>query len=42
MEKPTSDQDLADLVFSPQFSTKSQVTDISGRGMGMSAVQEIF
>jgi two-component system chemotaxis sensor kinase CheA len=27
------------LIFHPDFSTKSQVTDISGRGMGLSSVQ---
>ncbi len=34
----TSDS-LLSLIFHPDFSTKSQVTDISGRGMGLSSVR---
>ncbi|NWH05152.1 chemotaxis protein CheA [Desulfobacter latus] len=33
------DPDLLDVIFSPGFSTNSQVTDISGRGVGMDVVK---
>ena len=33
------DADVIDLVFAPGFSTASQVTEISGRGVGMDAVR---
>ena len=32
-------QDLAQLIFAPSFSTASQVTEVSGRGVGMDAVK---
>jgi len=32
-------QDLAQLIFAPGFSTASQVTEVSGRGVGMDAVK---
>jgi HPt (histidine-containing phosphotransfer) domain-containing protein len=38
---PDDPQLLAQLIFSPDLSTKDTVTDISGRGVGMSAVKEI-
>jgi two-component system chemotaxis sensor kinase CheA len=34
-----SDEQLAQFVFAPGFSTKTVVNDISGRGLGMDAVQ---
>lgn len=34
-----SDQELVNLVFHPGFSTKEQVTEISGRGVGMDVVK---
>ena len=35
-------QDLAELIFSPYLSTAGQVTDISGRGVGMDAVRSML
>jgi len=32
--------DLVDMIFLPGFSTKEEVTDLSGRGIGMDAVRE--
>ncbi len=34
------DEDVWSLIFAPGFSTAEKVTDISGRGIGMSAVKE--
>jgi two-component system chemotaxis sensor kinase CheA len=34
-----SDEDVIDLIFAPGFSTASQVTDLSGRGVGMDVVR---
>ncbi|KFG68635.1 chemotaxis protein CheA [Microvirga sp. BSC39] len=34
-----SDADALDLIFAPGFSTASEVTDLSGRGVGMDAVR---
>ena len=34
-----SDQDAANLIFMPGFSTASQVTELSGRGIGMDVVR---
>lgn len=34
-----SDQELIDLVFLPGFSTKAEVSDLSGRGVGMDVVK---
>jgi len=34
------DSDLVDMIFLPGFSTKEEVTDFSGRGVGMDAVRE--
>lgn len=34
-----SDAEAVDLIFSPGFSTASEVTDLSGRGVGMDAVR---
>lgn len=36
-----SDDDVVDLIFAPGFSTASQVTDLSGRGVGMDVVRSI-
>ena len=33
------DESLINLIFLPGFSTKTEVTDISGRGIGMEAVK---
>jgi two-component system, chemotaxis family, sensor histidine kinase and response regulator PixL len=35
-----SDEQLLQCLFAPGFSTKEEVSDISGRGMGLSSVQE--
>ncbi|MDA8442113.1 MAG: chemotaxis protein CheA [Peptococcaceae bacterium] len=35
-----SEKDLADIIFLPGFSTAEQVTDISGRGVGMDVVKK--
>ncbi len=34
-----SDNELVKLIFAPGFSTKEEVTDVSGRGVGMDAVK---
>ena len=34
-----SDEEVVDLIFAPGFSTASQVTDLSGRGVGMDVVR---
>ncbi|MDQ3231708.1 MAG: ATP-binding protein, partial [Pseudobdellovibrionaceae bacterium] len=34
-----NEQDIAELIFRPGFSTMDVVTDISGRGVGMSAAR---
>jgi two-component system chemotaxis sensor kinase CheA len=36
-----SEHDIFDLIFYHGFSTKEEVTDLSGRGVGLSAVREI-
>ena len=33
---------MAQLIFQPGFSTAQQVTDISGRGVGLDAVKKSF
>ena len=38
-DKGMSDQDAFNLVFEPGFSTAEQVTDVSGRGVGMDVVK---
>ncbi len=38
-DKTLSDQDVFALIFAPGFSTADQVTDISGRGVGMDVVR---
>ncbi|MES2362680.1 MAG: Hpt domain-containing protein [Pseudomonadota bacterium] len=37
--QPLSDQDAANLIFMPGFSTASQVTELAGRGIGMDVVR---
>ena len=34
------DENIVDIIFLPGFSTKEEVTDVSGRGVGMDAVRE--
>jgi len=36
-----SDEDVIQYVFAPGFSTAAEVTDISGRGVGMDAIREV-
>jgi two-component system chemotaxis sensor kinase CheA len=38
-ERELSDAEVLDLIFAPGFSTATQVTDLSGRGVGMNAVR---
>ncbi len=35
-----TEKETIDLIFSPEFSTKSDVTEISGRGIGLDAVKD--
>ncbi len=37
-----SETDLIDLIFLPEFSTKANVTEISGRGIGLDAVKAML
>ncbi len=37
-----TDDDLAELIFKPGFSTAEQVTEVSGRGVGMDAVKDFL
>ena len=37
-----SDQDVLDLIFEPGFSTASEVTEVSGRGVGMDVVRTVL
>ncbi|MGF6240110.1 MULTISPECIES: ATP-binding protein [Paraburkholderia] len=37
-----SDEDIAELIFRPGFSTADQVTEVSGRGVGMDAVRDFL
>ncbi len=37
-----ADEDLAALIFAPGFSTAQQVSAISGRGVGLDAVRDLF
>ncbi|MGH7506139.1 MAG: chemotaxis protein CheA, partial [Longimicrobiales bacterium] len=38
-ERGVSDRDVFELIFTPGFSTAEQVTDLSGRGVGMDVVR---
>jgi chemotaxis protein histidine kinase CheA len=40
-EEPTRSR-LTDILFSPSFSSRDEVTDISGRGVGLDAVKEVI
>lgn len=37
-----ADEDVAALIFRPAFSTVEKITDVSGRGVGMDAVQDFI
>ena len=37
-----SEAELIDLIFQPEFSTKSVVTETSGRGIGLDAVKSLI
>jgi len=37
-----SDQDVLDLIFEPGFSTAAEVTEVSGRGVGMDVVRTVL
>jgi len=37
---PSAEADMIDLIFRPDFSTKEEVTEISGRGVGLCAIRE--
>ncbi len=39
---PVSDEEVAKLIFAAGFSTASMVTEVSGRGVGMDAVQDFI
>ena len=41
-DQPVSDEDIAQCIFRPGFSTADKVTAVSGRGVGMDAVQEFL
>jgi two-component system chemotaxis sensor kinase CheA len=41
-DEQTSDEEIADLIFRPGFSTAEQVTEVSGRGVGMDAVRDFL
>jgi len=40
--KRLSDQDVTDLIFEPGFSTAAEVTEVSGRGVGMDVVRTVL
>ncbi len=40
--EPTTDEDVADLIFKAGFSTADRLTEVSGRGVGMDAVREFL
>jgi len=40
VSKDMSDQDVWQLIFAPGFSTADQITDVSGRGVGMDVVKK--
>jgi len=39
-DKTLTERDMVDLIFLPEFSTASKVTEISGRGIGLDAVKD--
>ena len=38
-EQSLTDHEIAGMIFNPKFTTKSDITEISGRGIGLDAVQ---
>jgi two-component system chemotaxis sensor kinase CheA len=40
--KRLSDQDVMNLIFEPGFSTASEITEVSGRGVGMDVVRTVL
>ena len=41
-DEPVSDEDIAQFIFRPGFSTAKEVTEVSGRGVGMDAVRDFL
>lgn len=41
-DQPLSDEEIAELIFRPGFSTAEKVTEVSGRGVGMDAVRDFL
>ena len=41
-DQHATDEDVAQCIFRPGFSTADKVTEVSGRGVGMDAVQEFL
>jgi len=41
-DEALSDEDIAHLIFRPGFSTAERITEVSGRGVGMDAVQDFL
>jgi two-component system chemotaxis sensor kinase CheA len=41
-DQPLSDEEIAELIFRPGFSTADKVTEVSGRGVGMDAVRDFL
>ncbi len=41
-EELASDQNIAEMIFRPGFSTADKVTEVSGRGVGMDAVKDFL
>jgi len=41
-DRVVSDEDIARQIFLPGFSTAEKVTEVSGRGVGMDAVQDFL
>jgi two-component system chemotaxis sensor kinase CheA len=42
LDQALSDEETAELIFSPGFSTAEHVTEVSGRGVGMDAVRDFL
>ncbi|HVE11002.1 MAG TPA: HAMP domain-containing protein [Paraburkholderia sp.] len=41
-DTPVSDEEIAEFIFRPGFSTAEHVTEVSGRGVGMDAVRDFL
>jgi len=41
-DEAMSDEDIAHMIFRPGFSTAERITEVSGRGVGMDAVQDFL